>query len=156
MIAEAKRRAAPSRQSAGFVQMDAQHPALPDARFDGDRAERLSQHVLDAPDTATSRAMQRFFGDGFRHGRIGREHYRRCQDRGLTDVRSTPLTHELTDLAYVENAFDVRLATRRAVAAGVVTPRRAADWLASLTAADETGRFFGAVGGFLAFGRKPH
>ena len=187
MIAEAKRRAAASRQSAGFVQMDAQHPALPDARFDGDRAERLSQHVpdpdtalaelvsiakpgariviweadldlfvLDAPDTATSRAMQRFIGDGFRHGRIGRELYRRFQDRGLTDVRSSPLTHELTDLAHVQNAFDLRHATRRAVAAGVVTPRRAADWLASLTAADETGRFFGAVGGFLAFGRKPH
>jgi ubiquinone/menaquinone biosynthesis C-methylase UbiE len=187
MIAEAERRAAAAGIAAEFIRMDAQRLDLPDARFEGVRAERLLQHVpdpyaalaelvriakpgarlvvweadldlfvLDAPDYATSRAMQRFICDGFRHGGIGHELYRRFKDLGLIDVQSTPLTHELTDLAHVESAFDLTASTRRAVAAGVITQERATAWLASLTAARDAGRFFGAVGGFLAFGRKPH
>jgi ubiquinone/menaquinone biosynthesis C-methylase UbiE len=185
MIAEAERRAAAAGIAADFVQMDAQHLDLPDARFAGVRAERLLQHVpdpaavlaelvriakpgarivvweadldlfvLDAPDYTTSRAMQRFICDGFRHGGIGHELYRRFKDLGLTDVQSTPLTHELTDLAHVESAFDLVASTQRAVANRVVTQERAAAWLESLTAAGDVGRFFGAVGGFLASGRK--
>ncbi len=42
-----------------------------------------------------------------------------------------------------------------AAQAGVIASQRAADWLASLVAADEAGRFFCAVGGFLVSGRKP-
>jgi ubiquinone/menaquinone biosynthesis C-methylase UbiE len=115
----------------------------------------LDLFVIDAPDYATSRVMQRFICDGFRHGGIGRELYRRFQDLGLTEARATPLTRELTDLSLVESAFDLAASTRRAVAAGLIAPQRATDWLASLSAAAETGRFFGAVGGFLASGRKP-
>jgi ubiquinone/menaquinone biosynthesis C-methylase UbiE len=187
MIAEAERRAAAAGLSAvEFRQMDAQHLALPDAQFDGVRAERLLQHVpdpnlvltelvriakpggrvviwesdldlfvIDAPDYATSRIMQRFICDGFRNGGIGRELYRRFLTLGLLDVRATPLVRELTDFALVESAFDLAASTRRAVTAGLVTPQRATDWLASLTDAAAAGRFFGAVGGFLASGQKP-
>lgn len=187
MIAAAERRATAAGIPAAEVrQMDAQRLTLPDARFDGVRAERLLQHlpdpglaltemvritkpggrlviweadldlfVIDAPDYATSRVMQRFIGDGFRHGGIGRELYRRFLALGLVDVQATPLVRELTDFALVENAFDLAASTRRAVAAELVTPQRATDWLGSLTAAAAAGRFFGAVGGFLARGRKP-
>jgi SAM-dependent methyltransferase len=114
----------------------------------------LDLFVIDAPDYATSRAMQRFICDGFRNGRIGHELYRRFKNLGLTDVQSTPLAHEHKDLALVESAFDVRASTRRAADAGIITARQGADWLASLEAARDAGRFFCAVGGFLAFGRK--
>ncbi|MGI8687343.1 MAG: methyltransferase domain-containing protein [Thermomicrobiales bacterium] len=186
MIGEAERRAVAAGIAADFVRMDAQRLDLPDALFDGVRAERLLQHVpnpdaalaeivrvakpgarivvweadldlfvIDAPDYATSRAMQRFICDGFRNGGIGHELYRRFKDLGLTDVQATPLAHELTDLALVESAFDLRASTQRATAAGVIAPQRATDWLASLAAARDAGRFFCAVGGFLASGRKP-
>jgi SAM-dependent methyltransferase len=170
-----------------FQQMDAQHLDLPDALFDGVRAERLLQHVLDpdaalsemvrvakpgaqvvgwegdldlfvidAPDYATSRAMQRFICDSFRNGRIGHELYRRFKDLGLTDVQATPIVREFTDYAFVASALDLRASAERAVAAGVITQQQARDWLASLDTAREAGRFFCASGGFLAFGRKPH
>jgi len=186
MIGEAVRRAAAAGIAADFVRMDAQRLDVPDALFDGVRAERLLQHVpnpdaalaeivrvakpgariviweadldlfvIDAPDYATSRAMQRFICDGFRNGGIGHELSRRFKDLGLTDVQAMPLAHEVTDLAHVESAFDLRASTQRAIAAEVIAPQRATDWLASLTAARDAGRFFCAVGGFLASGRKP-
>jgi SAM-dependent methyltransferase len=185
MIAEARRRAAAAGIAAEFARMDAQRLDLPDARFDGVRAERLLQHVpdpdaalaeivrvarpgariavweadldlfvIDAPDYATSRAMQRFICDGFRNGGIGHELYRRFKRLGLADVRATPLTRALTDLALVESAFDLRASTERAADAGVIAPRRAAEWLASLAAARDAGEFCCVVGGFLAFGHK--
>ncbi len=185
MIEEAPRRAAAAGIAAEFARMDAQHLDLPDAVFDGVRAERLLQHVpdpdaalaefvriakpgarivvweadldlfvIDAPDYTTSRAMQRFICDGFRNGGIGHALYRRFQDLGLTDVQATPNFRAFTDLDLVENAFDLRASTRRAVEAGLIDASRADAWLASLTAAHDAGRFFGTVGGFLAFGRK--
>ncbi|MBA2276308.1 MAG: methyltransferase domain-containing protein, partial [Chloroflexia bacterium] len=51
MIEEAPRRAAAAGIAAEFARMDAQHLDLPDAVFDGVRAERLLQHVPD-PDAA--------------------------------------------------------------------------------------------------------
>lgn len=186
MIGEAEHRAAAAGIAAEFARMDARRLDLPDALFDGVRAERLLQHipdpdavlaeivrvakpgahivvweadldlfVIDAPDYAASRAMQRFVCDGFRNGGIGHELYRRFQELGLTDVRATPLTGEWTDLALVENGLDLHASTQRAVASGVISQQRATDWLDSLTAAHEAGRFFCATGGFLAFGRKP-
>lgn len=115
----------------------------------------LDLFVIDAPDYETSRTMQRFICEGFRNGGIGRELYRRFIDLDLTDVHSTPLMRDLTDLAHVESAFDLKASTQRAVEAGLVAQGRATDWLASLVAADDAGRFYGAVGGFLAFGRRP-
>jgi hypothetical protein len=116
----------------------------------------LDLFAIDAPDYETSRAMQRFVCDGFRNGRIGHELYRRFKDLGLVEVGATPLAGAYTDLAFVARAFDLPVAVERAAAAGVVARERAADWLASLEAAAAAGRFWCAVGGVLAVGRKPH
>lgn len=127
--------------------------AKPGARiviWEGD----LDLFVIDAPDYATSRAMQRFICDGFRNGGIGHELYRRFKDLGLADVRATPITRVLTDLAFIENALDLRASTERATDAGIISHRQGMDWLASLEAARDAGRFFCATGGFLTFGRK--
>ena len=58
-------------------------------------------------------------------------------------------------LALIERAFCLTAITQKAVAAGIVASERAAAWLASLAAAAKAGRYFCAVGGILAFGRKP-
>lgn len=115
----------------------------------------LDLFAIDAPDYETSRAMQRFVCDGFRHGRIGRELRRRFTDLGLAAVEATPLAGAYTDLAFVSRAFDLHVAVERAAAAGVVEAGRAMDWLASLEAAAAAGRFWCAVGGVLAVGRTP-
>jgi ubiquinone/menaquinone biosynthesis C-methylase UbiE len=114
----------------------------------------LDLFVIDALDYEVSRVMQRFICDGFRNGRIGHELYRRFKDLGLSDVTATPLTLELTDLAFVESALNLRASTQRAADAGLIEHERGAAWLASLEAADEAGRFFCASGGFLVFGRN--
>ena len=115
----------------------------------------LDLFVIDAPDYATSRAMQRFICDGFRNGHIGHELYRRFKDLGLVDVQATALTREITDYEFVESGLNLRASAQRAAAAGVITQQQATDWLASLESARDMGRFFCASGGFLAFGRKP-
>ncbi len=166
--------------------MDAQHLDLPEAQFDGVRAERLLQHVpdpeaalsemvriakpggrivlweadlnllvLDAPDYHMSQAMQRLICESFHNGGIGHELYRHFQHLGLTEVLATPLVYEVTDLALIENAFDLSAMTRRAIAAGIITQQRATDWRDSLTAAHAAGWFYCIVGGVLACGRKP-
>ena len=187
MIAEAERRAASAGIASEFRLMDVQRLDLPDAAFDGVRAERLLQHVpdadaalgeivriakpgariviwegdldlfvLDALDYETSRIMQRFICDGFRHGGIGHELYRRFKVLGLAGVESTPLVYALTDLPSIDNALDLTANTQRAVAAGLLDAERATAWLQSLHSVAADGRFFGASGGFLTFGRKPH
>ena len=115
----------------------------------------LDLFVLDAPDYQTSRTIQRFICDGFRHGGIGHELYRRFKHLGLTNVHATPLIQEVTNWTLVESAFDLEAMTQRAVAAGLIAQPRATNWLASLADARDTGWFFCAIGGFLVFGRKP-
>jgi len=128
--------------------------ARPGARvviWEGD----LDLFVIDAPDYATSRAMQRFICDSFRNGGFGHELYRRFKDLGLVDVQAIAITREITDYDFVESGLNLRASAELAAAAGVITQQQATDWVASLELARNTGRFFCASGGFLAFGRKP-
>lgn len=186
MLDEARRRASARGVAAEFRRMDVQRLDLPNASFDGVRAERVLQHVpdpatalneivriakpgariviweadldlfiIDAPDYEVSQRMTRFIRDGFKQGGIGHELYRRFLDLGLVDVQSTPLMRNFTKLEQVEDPFDLRASTERAVEQAVLGRGRAHDWLNSLIEADAAGRFFGAVGGFLAFGRVP-
>jgi ubiquinone/menaquinone biosynthesis C-methylase UbiE len=115
----------------------------------------LEMLVFDAPDRAVSRAMQRYICDGFRNGAIGHQLYRMFHEAGLTDVQPTLLGRALTDFALVESAFDLRASAHRAAAEGIITAAEAADWIASLEAANDAGHFFCGVAGFLVSGRKP-
>lgn len=115
----------------------------------------LDLFIIDAPDYAASRIVQRVICDGFRHGSIGHELFRRFKRLNLTDVYATPLARTLTDLPLVESAFDLRASALRAADAGLISRERATEWLTSLQVASAKGQFCCAVGGFLAFGRKP-
>jgi len=115
----------------------------------------LDLFVIDAPDYKTSQIMTRFIRDGFKQGGIGHELYRRFLDLGLVDVQATPLMRELTNLEQVEDPFDLSASIRRAVDAGLLSSQQAGDWMEYLVRADAAGRFYAAVGGFLASGTKP-
>ena len=115
----------------------------------------LDMLVFDAPDRATSRAMARYICDGFKSGAIGHQLYRMFLDAGLTDVQPILMGRAMTDFPLVESAFDLRASTRKAATEGVITAAAAADWIASLEAAADGGRFFCTVAGFLTSGRKP-
>jgi ubiquinone/menaquinone biosynthesis C-methylase UbiE len=114
----------------------------------------LDLFIIDAPDYETSRAMQRFICDGFRHGDIGHRLYRRFLESRLVDVRAMPLVGRFTDFKLIESAFDLPASIERAVAQKVIAAERATRWLESLREADSVGRFFAAVGGFITSARK--
>ena len=115
----------------------------------------LEMFVIDAPDRATGRRMQRFIRDGFRNGAIGHQLYRLFKEAGLVEVRALPLAKAITDYALADSAFDLRASAQRASEAGAVTTAEAAAWIASLEVAGAAGHFFCAVAGFLVGGRKP-
>lgn len=114
----------------------------------------LDLFVIDAPDYEVSRIMQRFVCDGFRNGSIGHRLYSRFLASGLVDVQSIPVVGRFTDFALIEHAFDLKASMERAVAQNLLERERASRWLESLCLADRAGRFFSAIGGFIAFGRK--
>ena len=114
----------------------------------------LDLFIIDAEDYETSRAMQRFICDRFRHGDIGHRLYRRFLECGLEDVRAIPLVGRFTDFKLIENAFDLPAAVERAVGQKLIERERAARWLESLRQAARAERFFSAIGGFITFGRK--
>ena len=114
----------------------------------------LDLFIIDAEDYETSRSMQRFICDGFRHGDIGHRLYRRFLECGLDDVRAIPLVGRFTDFKLIESAFDLPATVERAAEQKIVERERGARWLESLREVNRTGKFFAAIGGFITFGRK--
>jgi hypothetical protein len=114
----------------------------------------LDLFIIDAPDHEISRFMQRFICDSFRNGAIGHQLYRRFIESGLVDVRAIPLVGQFADLGLIENAFDLTASVERAIAQNLIEGGRAQRWLESLRSASCAGRFFTAIGGFVAYGRK--
>lgn len=110
--------------------------------------------IIDAPDYETSRVMQRFICDSFRNGAIGHQLYRRFLSYGLVDVQTVPLVREVTDLALIENAFDLCASVERATQQNLLKPEQARTWLESLRSAGRSGQFLSVIGGFITFGRK--
>jgi len=114
----------------------------------------LDLFVIDAPDYAASRVMQRFICDSFRNGCMGRRLYRHFLDCGLLDVQATPLVGQFTDFGLIESAFDLSASVERAISQKLLERERGRLWLESLRSADRAGQFFWAAGGFVVFGRK--
>ncbi len=114
----------------------------------------LDLFIIDAADYETSRVMQRFLCDGFRHGDIGHRLYRAFLECGFADVRTIPLVGRFTDFGLIESAFDLPASVERAVEQKLIEAERAARWLESLREAARVGDFFSVIGGFITFGRK--
>ena len=109
--------------------------------------------VIDAPDRLLARKIMNTWTDGFRNGWLGRHVPALFQEAGLLDVRVHPETLRLTYPLICQVAG--RATVERARAAQVISAAEGETWLRFLDQANETGRLFSTLTGFLVVGRKP-
>jgi ubiquinone/menaquinone biosynthesis C-methylase UbiE len=111
--------------------------------------------VIDAPDPRLTRTLLNFRADNDPHaGWIGRHLRGLFVECGLAEVEVHGMVLPFFDYAVANAVASIEKLVERAVAAGVVTQAEASAWITSLQAADAAGRFFGAMSGFVAAGRK--
>jgi ubiquinone/menaquinone biosynthesis C-methylase UbiE len=110
--------------------------------------------VVDAPDRAVTRAVLNFGCDSVRNGWAGRQLASHFKELGLVDIGILPVTIILTDYATANEVLRLQSAAEHAQRAGVVSPADVEQWLSHLERASRMGRFFSAITGFTASGRK--
>jgi hypothetical protein len=98
--------------------------------------------TVDHPDLAISTAYTRHVTDNvIRNPAIGRQLPRLATAAGFTVVNVAPVTLVYRDTTTADQIFGFRRTTQRAVDAGYLSPRAAADWLDHLT----QGPFFASM-----------
>jgi ubiquinone/menaquinone biosynthesis C-methylase UbiE len=184
MVDEARKRVAGSGLPVFFHVGDAHHLSFANNAFDASRSDRTFMHledplqslremvrvtrpgglvqvyevdfetlVIDAPDRELARKIMNTGTDGFRNGWLGRHIPALFQEAGLLDVRAYPETLRLTYPLICQVAGQATV--ERARAADVISAAEGETWLRFLELADETGRLFSTITGFLVVGRKP-
>lgn len=89
--------------------------------------------VVDHPDASLPVAYRRFVTERVvRNARVGRELAALCERHGLAVTRVVPVTSVFRDLGEADRLFGFERVTRRAVAAGYLTPAQGDDWLEHL------------------------
>ena len=182
MIDEAQRRAAGVGLPVEFRVADAHQLDFPDNSFDGARCDRTFMHleeprralaemirvtrpggavvvyevdfetaVVDA-DRTLGRKVVNCWCDGFRDGWLGRKVPRLFLEAGLRDVAVYPHTLRLT--YFLASQMVGPATVERALATGVLTADEARTWLDQLETAEQAGKFFATLGGYLVVGRK--
>ena len=105
------------------------------------------------PTGVLARKIMNTGADGFRNGWLGRHIPALFQEAGLLDVRVQPETLRLTYPLICQVAGQATV--ERARAAQVISAAEGETWLRFLDLANETGRLFSTITGFLVVGRKP-
>jgi ubiquinone/menaquinone biosynthesis C-methylase UbiE len=183
MIAEATRRAENLGLRLQFQLADAHHLDFPDNAFDACRCDRSFMHLenpgqalremvrvarsggrvlvyevdfetltVDARDRRLGRKMVNFWCDGFRNGWLGRHVPALFQETGLLEINVVPATLRIPYTIATQMIGGQMV--ERARAAGVLSADEARGWLQELREAEENGRFFGTLTGFIVVGRK--
>lgn len=183
MITEARKRAQDTGLPLEFEVAGAHHLNFPDDSFDGCLCDRSFMHldsprtalhemvrvarpgaavvvyevdfetiVIDVPDRALARKVLHSYTDGFRDGWLGRRIPALFHEAGLQDMTVIPHTLRLTYALALQVAGTATV--ERAQAAGVLTDGEAKTWLSQLQQAEDAGRFFSTLSGFLVSGRK--
>lgn len=183
MIDEARRRADAQQLPVEYYVRDAHALSFPDASFDGCRAERVFLYleqpgvalaemvrvtrpggrvvifdfdyeatIVDTPERELTRRLVRFVTDWLPNGWIGRQLPRRCAEAGLVEVTAEPFTI-VTPYPMFQNVWRGSFDT--AVAQGVLSAEELAGWWQELATAQQQGRFFATVQGFIISGCAP-
>jgi ubiquinone/menaquinone biosynthesis C-methylase UbiE len=183
MIAEATRRAENLGLPLEFRQADAHQLDFPDGTFDACRCDRSFMHLekpaqalaemvrvarpggrvlvyevdfetitADVRDRRLGRKVVNFWCDGFRNGWLGRHVPALFQDAGLQGINVVPATLRVPYT--IATQMIGGQVVERARAAGVLSADEAKTWLQDLREAEENGRFFCTLTGFIVVGRK--
>jgi ubiquinone/menaquinone biosynthesis C-methylase UbiE len=183
MIAAANKRAENRGLPLQFLPADAHHLDFADNTFDACRCDRSFMHLenpgqalremvrvarpggrvlvyevdfetvtVDTRDRKLGRKMVNFWCDGFRNGWLGRHVPALFREVGLRDINVVPATLRLT--CSLASQMIGPSVVERAQAAGVVTGDEATAWLQELQEAEDAGRFFSTLTGFIVVGRK--
>ena len=110
--------------------------------------------VVDSSDRRVTRKIWQVAVDGVVNGWIGRQLVGLFKQQGLTEIGVEPVNLTSTNLEGANRAWGFRMHAARAVSDGVVSADEAEHWLSDLEARDRSGRFFGALSGFMVRGRK--
>ena len=110
--------------------------------------------IFDAPQPAVTRTILNFVCDSHRNAWMGRQLYAQFQSAGLADVTVAADTLLFTEYGLADLTVALGTRVRQAQDAEVITEHEAAEWLDSLAAAAEAGRFFAAMTCFTVSGRK--
>jgi SAM-dependent methyltransferase len=111
--------------------------------------------LVDAEDTAVTRAVSDARREMTACADIGRRLYALFRDCGLTDVLIEPKSSVLLDYASANRPARFVESVDFAVARGSITAEQGAAWLADLHERDRAGRFFMATIAFVASASKP-
>jgi ubiquinone/menaquinone biosynthesis C-methylase UbiE len=183
MLEVARRRAEGAGLAVEFRPGDAQQLEFADDTFDACRCDRIFVHLddplraltemrrvarpggrvlvyegdfetltLDLPDRLLTRRVVNAYCDGLRDGWRARRLPWLFRQAGLRDVEVVPAVLRLAYPVAMQLAGPVTV--ERARAAGIVTPAEGEAYLAAARAAEEEGRFFSTLTGFIVLGRK--
>jgi ubiquinone/menaquinone biosynthesis C-methylase UbiE len=184
MIAEATRRAENRGLPLVFQLADAHHLDFPDNTFAACRCDRSFMHLetpvralremvrvtrpggrvlvyevdfetvtVDVRDRKLGRKVVNFWCDGFRNGWLGRHIPALFQEVGLLEINVVPATLRVPYI--IATQMIGGQVVERARAAGVLSADEATVWLQELREAEQSGRFFCTLTGFIVVGRKP-
>jgi ubiquinone/menaquinone biosynthesis C-methylase UbiE len=111
--------------------------------------------VVDATDRTLTRRILAFRGEMGRNGWIGRQLPALASRCGLVDVAIHGVTPVFTEWPQANQLLGLQRGAEQAASDGVISPIEAAAWIRDLEQRAASGRFFGAITGFLVSGRKP-
>ncbi|MDH7569387.1 MAG: methyltransferase domain-containing protein [Armatimonadota bacterium] len=111
--------------------------------------------VVDASDVETTRRVAHFCGGLATHAYIGRRLPGMVKRSGLHAVGFEALPIVFDNLTDAQRVLGLGTVARMAAAAGVISAEAMRAWVSDLEEAAAEGRFFCAICGFLAYGRKP-
>jgi ubiquinone/menaquinone biosynthesis C-methylase UbiE len=182
MLAEARQRAEGKRLSLDFRSCDGRRLDFPDSDFDRCRADRTLMHAedprellgemvrvlrpggrvvifdfdwdtlaIDSPNRELTRRIVRLASNEVRNGWVGRQLPALMRGCGLKEVSIFPHT-VISDLHFLMLFLEPILDA--AQSAGSLNADHVALWRGKLEEADRMGRFFAALGGFIAVGEK--
>lgn len=109
--------------------------------------------TVDHPDRTRTREAVHCFCDGHRNGWNGRSLARRFQERGLAGVTITPYTVRMP-FAFFRRSMEGRLSEAQRSGSLPWTAGQLADWWRPLDEAEDSGRFFASITGFLLAGSR--
>lgn len=110
--------------------------------------------IVESANNLLTRKLLNFWCDSFPTLWIGRRLLKYFRRAGLINMQIRPETLIVNELKLADQIFDLVQTAHGAVAAGIVSPSSAQDWLQELQQLDQAEEFFCSFTGFIVRGEK--